>query len=217
MSTKGSALIKTIVTLSFLAMVLVNLLANIIPINDVETGDVSEAFENLFAPAGFTFAIWGVIYISLAGYTVYQLGLFHKAGNYKGDLLKKVGVYFTISSIANILWIFAWHYYLIGVSMVLMVVILVSLILIYSELNQSKLDRRDRVFLKYPFSIYFGWITVATIANVFTLMVSVGWDGLGLSGQILTAIAIIIGLAIAVTIIKRNKDILYGLVIIGAL
>jgi len=209
--------IRIVVLLTFLVMVTVNVLANIIPINGQTTGQVSDAYPNLFAPAGFTFAIWGLIYITLAGYVLFQLGIFQSCENKtKAVLLDNVGLFFSISSIANAAWIFAWHYHKIPLSVLLMIVILVCLIVINQMINKEQLSCGEKIWLKLPFSIYFGWITVATIANVTTLLVSLEWDGFGLSQAAWTVIVLIIGAVIGITTILTNKDFVYGLVIIWA-
>jgi len=110
-------------------MVIVNVLADTIPINGQGTSQVSDSYKNLFAPAGLTFAIWGLIYVLLAGYTAYQLGFFNlnKRG-YKADLFEKVGLYFSISSIANATWIFSWHYHLIALFMIIAVGLAIGIV-----------------------------------------------------------------------------------------
>ncbi|NTW70940.1 MAG: tryptophan-rich sensory protein [Eubacteriaceae bacterium] len=216
-SGKSGKFIKYMVLVSFIVMVAVNALANILPINGVGTGQVSDSYPNLFAPAGITFAIWGVIYLLLAGFTLYQLGFFQidKYG-FKSYLLERVGIYFSISSIINALWIFSWHYRVIPLSMILMILILICLIVIIQELRKVKLLPRENLFIRLPFSIYFGWITVATIANATTLLVSAGWDGFGISQQVWTVIILSIGLIIGIAAMVMNKDMAYGLVIIWA-
>ncbi|WP_461206027.1 hypothetical protein [Clostridium sp. DL1XJH146] len=222
MKKKRNITFITIFTLvTFLIMITVNALANIIPINGVTTGEISDSYPNLFAPAGVTFAIWGLIYLLLAGYTIYQLGFFQKDLNRsKEELFRKVGIYFSISSIANSIWIFCWHYYAIPSTLLLMIVILICLIFIVLEIKKEmkiqKLSLKDRFFIRLPFNIYFGWITIATIANVTTFLVSIGWDGFGLSEVLWTRLIIAVGLIIAVATIVKNSDIAYGLVIIWA-
>jgi len=214
---KTDYLIKVITTASFLVMVIVNILANILPINGQGTGQVSDSYKNLFAPAGLTFAIWGIIYLLLAGYTLYQLGFFNTdESKRKTDLLKKVGFYFSISSITNAAWIFSWHYHVIALSMVLMVIILVCLIVIVQEIIKEELSLREKFFIRLPFSVYFGWITVASIANLTTLLVSLGFDGFGAAGQAWTVIIIAVGLVIGILVMLKHRDIAYGLVIMWA-
>jgi len=209
--------IKVVVAVTYLAMVIVNALANAIPINGVTTGGVSDAYPDLFAPASLTFAIWGLIYILLAGYTLYQFGLFQADRSAaREELFQKVGVLFAISSAANFFWIFAWHYEAIWLSLLFMIVILVCLILIANRLSEEEFSVKEKVFIRMPFSIYFGWITVATIANVTTFLVSIGWGGLGRSDQVWMVIILLVGAAIGILRMRRDKDLAYGLVILWA-
>ena len=198
---KNSAGIKILTSIAFLVMVTVNALANILPIGGVGTGEVSDSYPNLFAPAAITFSIWGVIYLLLAMYTLYQIGLFHKKdAPGKGGLINRISTLFMFSSFTNTAWIFAWHYKIIWASLVLMAALFIFLMLINLELKRHELTAREKVFVRLPFSVYFGWITVASIANVTTFLVSVGWDGFGLS-EVFWTVAVI-----AVGAIYRDSD-----------
>lgn len=205
--------IKIIVLVTYLGMVTVNALANILPINGISTGEISDNYANLFAPAGITFSIWGIIYLLLGAYVLYQLNFFGKVRYKKID---KINVYFILTSLANILWILAWHYDYILLSLVLMIVILYYLIKIASVLNKEKFSNKEYFFILLPFSIYFGWITVATIANVTVFLVSINWDGFGISDQIWTIIVILIGTLIGLLRMFYDKNIAYGLVFLWA-
>ena len=207
--------IKVFVVITFILMVAVNALANLLPINGVDTGAVSDSYANLFAPAGLTFLIWGLIYLLLAIYTIYQLTI-KKDSELGSGLLNKVGIIFSVSSLANTLWIFTWHYNIIYLSMVLMAVILVCLIMIVGTIRKQTLGVKDKLMVKLPFSIYFGWITVATIANATVLLVSLGWNGFGLAQEVWTIIILAVGAVIGILTIIRNKDYSYGLVILWA-
>jgi hypothetical protein len=214
---KSSKVIKVVVLVTFLAMVVVNALANALPINGITTGDVSDSFPNLFAPTGLTFSIWGLIYLLLFAYTLYQFGLFQDdKGASKAGLFTKIGVLFSISSIANALWIFAWHYYNIALSLLLMLILLIMLVLINLALDKEKLNSRDRFFIRLPFAVYFGWITVATVANVTSLLVYSGWSAFGIADQVWAVIIIAVGLIIGAATTIRFKSYAYGLVIIWA-
>ncbi|MGL6227674.1 MAG: tryptophan-rich sensory protein [Culicoidibacterales bacterium] len=221
MSKKSSMLIRWGVVLSFIAMVVVNALANILPINGITSGAVSDSYANLFAPAGITFTIWSVIYIFLGIYSVYQLGVFQKAPEkMPNPLLDEIGVYFIISSLANLTWIFAWHYQIIWLSLIFMLIIFVMLALIVVRIRRAVVVKdiigTDRLLIRIPFSVYFGWITVATIANVVTLLVSLNFDGFGFAEPIWMIAIVLIGMAIGVATVERNRDIAYGLVIVWA-
>lgn len=209
--------IRTITAASFLAMIIVNALANALPINGTTTGRVSDSYPNLFAPASLAFTIWGLIYLLLAGYTLYYVVFFHSSTDaVNSKLMNKIGGLFSFSCIANASWIFSWHYHLIPLSMVFIGVILVCLIVINELLKNKPLTARHYFFIRLPFSVYFGWITVATIANATTLLVSLGWNGAGLAESTWTAVIIIAGLAVGLATMVRNKDIAYGLVFVWA-
>ena len=150
--------LKVLVPLIFLAMVIVNYLAQLLLINGVTPGQVSDSLPNLFAPAGLTFSIWGLIYLMLAVFSVYQFGFSKKTP--ESQSLDRVRLVFVISSLANIAWIFSWHYGNIPLSMLLMIVILISLIIINLTLDKKHLTRIEKVVFRLPFSLYFGWITV---------------------------------------------------------
>jgi len=205
---------KFVVAVSFLIMIAVNALANIIPLNGYTTGEVSDLYQNLFAPAPITFAIWGLIYILLAAYVIYQL--FFRKKDFATELYEKIGFYFTLSCIANIAWIFLWHYLNIGFSVIFMIVLLVCLIAIYTVIDKSSVSLKHKAVLKIPFSVYFGWITVATIANIAAFLVSIGWSSFSYTSIFLTVIILFVGVLISSITILKNNDIAYGLVILWA-
>ncbi|MCC6496930.1 MAG: tryptophan-rich sensory protein [Propionibacteriaceae bacterium] len=212
---------KALVGFTYVAMIAVNVLANALPINGRTTGGVSDAYQNLFAPAGLTFAIWGVIYLLLGAHVLYQLGLFRGADDKGGSgesrhLLTRVGVLFSLSSLANVAWILSWHYDLILLSTLLLATMLVLLILITRTIVAAELSPRDRVFVRLPFSVYFGWITVATIANLTVWLVSIGWNGFGIAEPTWAVVIIAVGAAIGTTVIIRDRDVAYGLVLVWA-
>jgi hypothetical protein len=210
-------IIKIFVAVSYLAMIVVNALANALPINGMTTGDISNKYSNLFAPAAIAFSIWGLIYLLLAAYILYQFGLFQKDKELKrNELFNKIGIYFIISSLANISWIFSWHYNIIWLSVIFMLLLLFCLIKIADILKQEKFSFRDKVFIQTPFSVYFGWITVATIANITTFLVSIKWNGFGMSDSFWTVLILIIGATIGIIRILKDKDMIYGLVFIWA-
>lgn len=214
---KNQNKLRFFVVITFAIMVGINILANTLPINGQTTGEVSDSYPNLFAPAGYTFAIWGLIYLLLAAYSVYQLGIF-KTSDIKADakLLNRVGVLFAISSIANAIWIFAWHYNVIWLSLTLIITVLVLLISINEEIRKRNLSLKEKLLIKVPFSVYFGWITVATIANVTTFLVSIGWNGFGIPETIWTIIILLVGFIIASLVIVRDRNIAYALTVIWA-
>lgn len=210
--------IKALVVVTYLAMITMNVLANALPLNGRDTGEVSDAYPSLFTPAGITFSIWSVIYLLLGLHVLYQLGLFREDAPDVGrtPLLNRVGVLFSISSLANTAWVFAWHYDVIPLSVVLILVILVCLILIADTLRVAHLTTREKWFVAIPFSVYFGWTTVATVANITVLLVSLNWDGFGISASVWATIIVVVAMLIGTATMLRNRDIAYGLVLIWA-
>ena len=200
---------KIIVAVTYFGMVLVNALANILPINNRGTGEISDSYANIFAPAGLTFSIWGLIYLLLGAFVIYQFF-------YNKKFLEEIRYYFILTSIANILWIFSWHYDYILASLFLMVILLVYLIKIALILSKQKFSLKNEILISLPFSIYFGWVTVATIANVTVFLVSVNWNGFGLSDQFWTITVILIGTLIGMLTMFKIKKIAYGLVFVWA-
>jgi hypothetical protein len=187
--------------IAFIVMVGVNALANILPFNGMTTGAVSDSYPNLFAPAGFTFAIWGVIYVMLGAFVFYGFRGFDH-----GSLrlvYKRISMAFIFSSLVNALWIACWHYRLIPLSMLLMILILLSLIYITHLLKGLRLSLDETRYVRIPFGIYFGWITVATIANMTSMFVSLGWHGSPFSEEIWMILMLLIGLAIGIATALR--------------
>ncbi len=210
--------VKILVTLTYLVMIAANVAANALPLNGRNTGEVSDAYSNLFTPAGVTFSIWGVIYLLLGAHVLYQLGLFRDRPDTAADtaLLNRVGVLFALSSLTNTAWIFAWHYDLIPLSALLLVVILVLLALIVTTVRRANLSGRRRWFIGVPFSVYFGWSTVAVVANVTVLLVYWKWDGFGIADSDWAVAVILVAMAIGTWVMLRNRDVAYGLVLIWA-
>jgi len=206
-------LLKIIAGITYVAMVIVNGLANALPINGRPTGEISDAYANLFAPAGLTFSIWGIIYLLLAGYVLYQ---FVNKDKKIEKLIQTINPLFITTSLANILWIFAWHYDFIGISVLIMSVLLILLIKIADIINKKQFASRDKLFIKAPFSVYFGWITVATIANITVFLVSIGWNGFGIADFVWTSIILVVGTLIGILRMTKDKNIAYGLVLIWA-
>lgn len=208
-----NTLIKILTAVAYAAMIAVNYLANALPINNRGTGQISEAYANLFAPAGLTFSIWGLIYLLLGIYVVYQ---FLKKDKKTETLIGKINPLFIATSLANIAWIIAWHYDYIGVSVVIMVILLVLLIKIADLLRSGKFSPLKKLLFKVPFSIYFGWITVAAIANVTVFLVSLKWDGFGMAPEIWTMIILLVGAAIGIARSLKDKCVAYSMVLIWA-
>jgi len=199
----------------FSATLVVNILANALPINGRTTAELSDAYPNLFTPAGYVFSIWGIIYALLLVFTVYQ-ALPSRRGE---AFLQRIGLYFLLGSAANVAWIFLWHYEHVLVSVLAMFALLLSLILAYLRLGVGggEASKGERIYVHLPFSVYLGWITVAPIANVAAALVSVGWGGLGIGEVAWTVLMIAVAVVVAGLMILRRGDTAYSLVIVWAL
>lgn len=201
---------------AFIVMIAVNALASWLPLNGVTTQEVSDAYPNLFTPAEITFSVWGLIYLLLLAFTLYQAGTFKKYVPGCYSIAKRFGPLFILSSFFNITWVFCWHYYLIGLSLLCMLGLLVTLGIIYAQLARSPLSREEVLFVQIPFSTYFGWINIATIANVSAALIGVGWKGFGLSDTFWTVVMLLIGMCIGLSVILFRRDPAYGLILVWA-
>jgi hypothetical protein len=214
---KNNLLLKISAAIGYVAMIVVNYLANALPIGGVTTGQASDSYANLFTPAGVTFAIWGLIYLLLLAYTLHQFGFGQKKSQPgREKLFATINRFFLIISLANIAWIFAWHYGIIWLSVLIMLTLLWFLIKIADVINIPKFSFTDTLLIRLPFSVYFGWITVATIANITVFLMSLGWNGFGIVEAVWAVIILLVGAGIGILRIWKDKNIFYGLVLVWA-
>jgi hypothetical protein len=192
--------------IAFVSVVFINYLSNTGLLNNTTIGEISRDLNSLFTPAGYAFSIWGLIYLLLLGFAVYQgRSLFVKVKN--DDFVEKTGIWFILSCAANAAWIFCWIYEYTGLSCIFIFLLLFSLLKIVWNNKMELWDAPFSVilFLWWPFVIYSGWVTVASIANVASYLVKIGWNGFGISPEIWTMIMIVIATAINLSITwKRN-------------
>ncbi len=211
-------IIQILNLIAVFATITVNALANILPINGKYTGDISDSIPNLFVPSAITFAIWGVIYVLIIIFGIYQARDLFKKEKIEMNFLQKISIFFILASIGNIIWIFLWHYEQIILSLLSMILLLISLIAIYLKLNvgKSKVDIKEKLCVHVPISVYLGWITVATIANITAVLVKTGWDGFGISESTWTILILFVATIVALIGLFNRKDIAYNLVFIWA-
>lgn len=207
--------LKIFNALALVIVLIVNYLANALPLNGIKTGAVSDKYYNEFAPAGITFAIWGVIYTLLIGVMIWQfLGINHL----KTIAVKEIGLLFIANCVLNALWLYAWHHEAFVITLVLMLGILWTLVEI-NQIESKKLSPHtpSRGLLQSAFGIYLGWICIATIANFTTFFVSIQFSKLGLSDTFWTGGVIGIGAITAALLVVRFKNIFIGLAVLWAL
>ena len=209
-------LVRQIVNVvAVIATITMNILANALPLNGQNTGDISDRFQVLFVPAGYVFAIWGLIYIGFLAFGVYQA----LPSQRENPRLRRVGYLFVLSCVANIAWLFCWHYNQFALSVVAMLALLALLITIYLrlEIGVKPVSTAEKWTVNIPFSVYLGWITVATIANITDLLYYIGWSGWGLAPEVWAVIMLAAAVIITALMLLRRGDIAYALVIVWAL
>jgi hypothetical protein len=205
---------QILIVVAVVATIVVNGLANALPINGLQTGDISDSFPVYFTPAGYVFAIWGLIYLGLLAYAVYQA----LPSQRQSPRLRSIRTLFLAGSLANIAWILLWHYQLFPLTLVAMLVLLGTLIGVYLRLRigRSSPPLVERLAVDLPFSIYLGWITVATIANVTALLSYWGWNGFGVSEETWLVITLAVALVVATLVAFTRRDVAYLLVLAWA-
>ena len=216
-ATGGDYLRQFAVIFITLLTISVNVLANALPLNGIDTGKISDKYFTLFTPAGYVFIIWGVIYIGMLAYMVYQA----LPSQRTNPRLRAIGWWFVLGNIANTIWIFCWHWELLLPTVLLTATLLICLVIAYLRLAPARqvpgvVSRGEWWTTHLTFSIYTAWATVATVANVAVYLVSIGWDGGFLSPAVWTAILLLIATGIGLLFLSRWRDVAYAAVLIWA-
>jgi hypothetical protein len=203
------------VIVTILVTLVVNGLANALPINGVTTGQISDSFHVYFVPAGYVFSIWGLIYLGLIAFAIFQA----LPSQRENPRLRATGWWISLGGLANSAWIFLWQYKHFPLTLVAMLVLLSTLLVTYLRLGigRTAVSTAETWAVRLPFSLYLGWITVATVANVTVLLAYLKWDGFGIAPEIWMGIVLAAVLAIAVLINFTRRDVAYALVILWAL
>ena len=187
-------------------VIVVNALANVLRFGGQTTGAVSDKYHSLFTPAPFTFSVWSPIYLGLALFVVFQ----SMPSQRRNMALAGISNWFKIGCAANALWMFVWHLEWIMVALLLMIVLLVSLVAIYRRIGDQGWQ------VRWPFSLYLGWISVATIANASAMQSALAWNNLGMTEISWTLLKLAIAGAVTAVVVLRKSDIVYGLVVAWA-
>lgn len=203
------------VILTIIITIAVNTLANTLPINGQNTGEISDRFEVYFVPAGYVFSIWGLIYLGLIAFAVFQA----LPSQRENPRLRATGWWIALGGLANSIWIFLWHYEQFPLTILAMLVLLGTLIVTYLRLGigRSTVYAAETWAVRLPFNIYLGWITVATVANITSLLDYLAWDGFGIAPEIWMGIVLAAVLAIAMLMNFTRRDVAYTAVILWAL
>jgi hypothetical protein len=203
------------VIVSILITLTVNTLANALPLNGLNTGQISDRFHVYFVPAGYVFSIWGLIYIGLIAYGIFQA----LPAQRENTRLRAAGWWIALGGLANSAWIFLWHYEQFPLTLVAMFTLLGTLIYAYLKLETGRepVSRAETWAVRVPFRVYLGWITVAAIANVTSVLDYVKWDRWGLSPETWMVIMLVVVMAVSLAMIFTRRDTAYTLVILWAL
>lgn len=192
--------------IAYFLVIFINFLANVIPLNGQTTGDISNRLNVLFTPSGYVFSIWGLIYILLLLWLVRQLPM----QRYKFNMYTQTSGLFLLSCLFNIVWIFLWHYEYFLSTVFVMVLLLITLIFLYKKIKKYA----DSFIDILPFSVYLGWVSVATITNISYVLVYMNWGGFGLSAVAWTLIMLVIATILAVLFLIKEQDSVFVLVFI---
>ncbi|MGM0836460.1 MAG: tryptophan-rich sensory protein [Bacillota bacterium] len=194
--------------IAFLLVIIVNYLSNALPLNGQTTGEISNRLNVLFIPAGYVFSIWGLIYLLLGVWIVRQFPKDRR----NLPIYQNTSSLFVLSCILNSAWVVLWHYEFFVTTVAVMLSLLLTLIALYKKVQVSDPGLFDRL----PFSIYLGWISVATIANISYVLVYLEWDGFGLSNVTWTIIMLVVATLLAIWFNMANRDRVYPLVFVWA-
>lgn len=205
---------RVVMLISLVLMLVVNILANSLPINNQTTGEISDRFPVLFVPAGYVFSIWGLIYLGLIGFTIYS---FTSKGLANPEI-DHIAWWFVAANLFNTAWILHWHYLLFTMTLVAIFGLLISLMMIYLMLGigVTKRSLSEKLLVNVPFSIYLGWVTVAVVANVTQVLYSTGWRGAPFSEPAWAVIMLVVASVLGVLMIIKRKEIAYPLVLAWA-
>ncbi|WP_143310860.1 hypothetical protein [Chitinophaga vietnamensis] len=207
-------------TIGFIIMITVNALGALLPINGKTAREVSAEYPNLFTPAAFTFEIWGLIYLAVLSFVVYQLWLSFsdKQPEMLARLMNCMKDWFLISCVANACWLFAWHYELLPVTIPLMLLLSASLLIIHirCRIAVDAVTPPEKFFIHLPFSLYFGWVSIATISNFAALFVYAGWQD-SPEAQVNWAVGMIsVGTITSIIMVLLRNNIIHALVNVWA-
>ena len=199
---------------TFLIMVAANGLANALPLNGKLTGEISDSFPVLFTPAGYVFAIWGLIYLLTFGFAIYQA----LPSQRENPRLESTGYWFAASNLFNTAWIFLWHYGYFTLTLGAMLGVLVSLLVLYVRLGigRGRFTLAEKILVNLPFSVYLGWISVATVANFSITLYNLGWNGGGITPAVWTVAMLGVATILGSAMIWLRRDAAYALVLVWA-
>ena len=205
---------RLLIILSLVITLLVNVLANALPINNLTTGEISDRFPILFVPEGYVFSIWGLIYLALIAFAVYTI----TPKGMKDGRIDDIAWWFVAANLFNTSWILFWHYLRFPMTLIAIIGLLISLVAIYLLLGIGKVERSgtEKLLVEIPFGIYMGWATVAVVANVSQVLYFAGWRGAPLTEPAWAVIMLVVASILGLLMIFNRKEIAFPLVLTWA-
>lgn len=205
---------RMIMVIGLVLTLVVNFLADFLPINALTTGEISDRFPIIFVPAGYVFSIWGLIYLALIVFIIYSM----TPKGLADQKIDAIAGWFVAASVFNVAWIFLWHYLCFTWTLLPIFGLLISLCVIYEKLRIG-VERRsfkEAVLVNVPFGMYLGWMTVAVVANVSQVLYVLGWSGAPLSEPAWAAIMLGVASVIGVLMIFRRNEVSFPAVLVWA-
>jgi hypothetical protein len=200
--------------LAMLAALTVNILSNALPLNGLNTGVISDQFQVYFVPAGYVFSIWGLIYIGWIAFIIWQF----RPTNKTSPRMRALGYWFALSCVFNAAWLFCWHYQQFGLSVLVMLALLATLIISYLRLDvgRQRVGAVERWSVDIPFGVYLGWVSVATIANITDYLYYIHWNGFGIAPEVWAVIMLAIASVLGILMARRRRDAAFLFVFVWA-
>lgn len=214
-----------LVVFSIISMIVMNYLSNAGLFGGQTNGEVSAKYHTLITPAGYAFSIWGLIFLSLLAFGVYQ-GMNSQRTNPR---FRAVGWWVVPNAFCNAIWSPLFNNEYIGAALIVILVMLFTLVVIEQRLlerqhvaivpavpdvtlPEAPASAAETWLARIPFSIYFGWLTVATILNVAVYLKATDFSLMGLSEQTWAVAILIVGLAVGAVVFNRYRSVAYVLV-----
>ncbi|PKV75256.1 hypothetical protein [Pontibacter ramchanderi] len=218
---KNNKTLAILNTVFFLLHLVPSQLTQLELFNSQTIGEVSAKYPALFTPAGITFSIWGIIYLALSAFCIYHIiKAYREPETHEANVdLQRLGYLFMLNNLATGAWTIAWVSEWVVLSVVLILIQLVTLLLMHLRLGIFDAGRSaaSRWFTQVPLSLYFGWIIIATVANISAALVALGWDGFGISEELWTTIMVVVATLIVLYVVYSRANPIVGLVGIWAL
>jgi hypothetical protein len=186
-------------------------------INELSVGEVSDLYSTLFTPAGFTFSIWGLIYFALIVFCVFHIYAAFRLPetDTANKKFRRTNPWFIINNLATSAWLLAWTHEKLLLSVVLIIIQLISLVILHNRLciHDATTPMRIKLCIQFPISIYFGWITVATAANIPAYLMAIGWNGWDISAINWSITLVAVVTIITIWVMNKKLNVIFGLVV----